>query len=379
MNRHEPLGGKIVTGPFIVLGILALIGVYYMVERFLLGLGGVASINDGYSWGIWIVYDILVATALACGGLALAFTVYVFNRGKYHPLVRPALTASLCGYALGGFGAFFDLGRWWQFYNVLWPGYMNFNSVMLEVALCVMAYILVLVIEFAPALLEKMGAKNSLETLNRLLFFFIALGVVLPVMHQSSFGTLLIAMGYRVTPLWQSVELQPLFAILTALTMGFSIVIFEASLTTVGFHRPLETPLLAGLGKAIMGLLAVYLVVRFVELAVRGKLGLAFAGDLHGNMFLLETALFVIPLIILVSPGQRRRGRMLLLAAVSMLFAGILYRFNAFLVGFDPGPGYSYFPAVGEIMVTVGFVAIELMAYLVFVKTLPVLPRVQHA
>jgi Ni/Fe-hydrogenase subunit HybB-like protein len=120
-------------------------------------------------------------------------------------------------------------------------------------------------------------------------------------------------------------------------------------------------------------------VVRVLELALNGKLGFAFAGDLAGNMFLLEMVLFIFPLVVMLSRGSRDNGRLLLFAAVSLLFAGALYRFNAFLIAFNPGPGYSYFPSVPEIMVTVGIVAIEIMAYLVFVKKLPVLHSAEHA
>jgi Ni/Fe-hydrogenase subunit HybB-like protein len=265
------------------------------------------------------------------------------------------------------------MGRWWQFYNILLPWHMNFNSVMLEVGLCVFSYILVLLIEFAPALLERFGAKGLLQVLNKVLFFVIALGILLPTMHQSSLGSMLIAMGYKVHPLWQTLHLQPLLALLTALTMGFAVVVFEASFGSVGFRRPSETPLLAGLGKAIVGLLVAYLVIRLGEVVVAGKLGLLFAGDLGSLMFLLETVLFIFPLVVLSSETRRRDGPLLLWAAVSMLFAGSLYRFNAFLITYDPGPGFSYFPSVAEIMVTAGVVAVEIMAYLYVVKRFPVL------
>lgn len=373
MSAHQPLKRPVLTAPFMVLGVIALIGTYYLVQRFMHGMGLVTNLNGGYAWGVWVVYDIVVGTALACGGYALAITVYVMNKGKYHPLIRPALLASLLGYGLGGIGALIDMGRWWQFYNILLPWHMNFNSVMLEVGLCVFSYILVLCIEFAPALLERIGAKGLLQVLNKLLFFVIALGILLPTMHQSSLGSMLIAMGYKVHPLWQSLHLQPLLALITALTMGFAIVVFEASLGSVGFRRPSETPLLAGLGKAIVGLLGAYLIIRLGEIIIGGKLGLIFSGGLGSLMFLLETALFAFPLVVLSSQARRRDGPLLLWAAVSMLFAGSLYRFNAFLITYDPGPGFSYFPSVPEIMVTAGVVAIELMAYLFVVKRFPVL------
>jgi Ni/Fe-hydrogenase subunit HybB-like protein len=379
MSQHHALKRPVITLPFLCLAAVALIGTYFLAQRFIHGMGTVTNLNGGYAWGIWVVYDVVVGTALACGGYALAITVYVLNKGRYHPLIRPALLASLLGYALGGIGAFIDMGRWWQFYNIFLPGNMNFNSVMLEVGLCVTAYILVLFIEFAPTLLERFGAKGLRDALNKVLFFFIALGVLLPTMHQSSLGSMLIAMGWKVNPLWQSLQLQPLLAIITALTMGFAVVVFEASFTSVGLRRPAETPLLAGLSKAIIGLLSAYLIIRFGEIVARGKLGLIFSGDRASLMFLLESALFIFPLAVLLSPAKRVHGAYLLYAAVSMLFAGSLYRFNAFLITYDPGPGYSYFPSVPEIMVTSGVVAVEIMAYLFVVKKFPVLHDAEPA
>ena len=379
MSQYRSLKRPVITLPFLFLGAVALVGLYFLAQRFIHGMGFVTNLNGGFAWGIWVVYDVVVGTALACGGYALAITVYVMNKGKYHPLIRPALLASLLGYALGGIGAFIDMGRWWQFYNIFLPGNMNFNSVMLEVGLCVTAYILVLFIEFAPTLLERFGAKGLVKSLNKVLFFFIALGVLLPTMHQSSLGSMLIAMGYKVNPLWQTLQLQPLLAIITALTMGFAVVVFEASFTSVGFRRPSETPLLAGLSKAIIGLLSAYLIIRFGEVIVRGKLGLIFNGDRASLMFLLESALFIFPLAVLLSPAKRAHGAYLLYAAVSMLFAGSLYRFNAFLITYNPGPGYSYFPSVPEIMVTSGVVAVEIMAYLFVVKKFPVLHDAEPA
>ena len=36
---------------------------------------------------------LVIATGFACGGYAIALVTYILNRGEYHPLVRPALTA----------------------------------------------------------------------------------------------------------------------------------------------------------------------------------------------------------------------------------------------------------------------------------------------
>ena len=155
MSTHAPIGGKLFTKPFLVLSLLFMIALAILATRFIFGLGAVTNINDGYPWGIWIVVDVLIGTAFGCAGYAVALLVYLFNRGQYHPLMRSALMAGLFGYTLAGTAVIFDLGRYWQFYTLLLPWYVQFNSVMLEVAWCVMAYVVVLWIEFTPVFLEQ--------------------------------------------------------------------------------------------------------------------------------------------------------------------------------------------------------------------------------
>ncbi len=163
----------------------------------------------------------MIGSAFACGGFSVAMLVYIFNKGEYHPLVRPALLASLFGYTLAGAAVIFDLGRWWNVWNIFWPWSANPNSVMFEVAVCITLYIVVMWIEFSPAFLEKFGMKDVKRKLNKMLFFFIALGVLLPMMHQSSLGTLLVVLGPQVHPLWQTPVL-PLLFLLTAIIMGYA-------------------------------------------------------------------------------------------------------------------------------------------------------------
>lgn len=380
MSKHQALalGGRVATVPFMLFSIVALVGLVLLAQRFLFGLGAVANINQGYPWGIWVAYDVVIGTAFGCGGYALALLVYVLNKGEYHPLVRPALLASVFGYTLGAFSAFFDMGRYWNFYNMFLPWQINLNSVMLEVGLCVTAYTLVLWIEFAPAVLERFNLKDKLRLLNRFLFIVIAVGILLPTMHQSSLGSLMIAAGHKLSPLWQTPLLTLLFLV-SAIAMGFSIVMFESSLSAVGLRRPLETPLLAKLGRIVAGMLVGYLVLRFADLILRGQLGLVFAGDLKAFMFWVETLLYVAPVVVLSSARLRARPGQIFLAATAMLLAGTIYRFNAFLIGFDPGAGFHYFPSVSEILVSLGIIAIEIVGYIWLVKRLPVMPRLETA
>jgi Ni/Fe-hydrogenase subunit HybB-like protein len=369
-----PLGGRLVTPVTVVLaGLTAIAGVILLI-RFFFGLGAVTNINDGFPWGIWIAYDVMVGSALACGGYTMALLVYIFNRGEYHPLVRPALLASLFGYTLAGASVIFDLGRWWNVWHIFWPGYAQINSVMFEVAVCITAYILVMWIEFSPVFLEKLGMKDVKRKLNKLLFFFIALGVLLPSMHQSSLGSLLVVFGYQVHPLWQTI-LLPLLFLMTAILLGFAVVIFEASLVSVGFKRPGETPILARLSRIMYWTLAAYMAVRVGDLVWRGALGGAFEPTLKALMFWVEMLAFATPLVLLASEASRGRASRLFVSAVLLMLGGFLLRINGYLVGYETGSGFHYFPSVPELLVTIGLVAFEILAYIVFVRLLPVLPK----
>ena len=321
-----------------------------------------------------------MGTALGCGGYAVAILVYAFNRWEYHPVVRSAVLTSVFGYSLAGLAIFLDIGRYWNGYKLFLPWTVNFNSVLVEVALCIAAYVVVLWIELLPTILEgyphNAKAVETRRRLERWLPVIAAVGILLPTMHQSSLGTLMILAGYKLSPLWQT-GLLPFFFLLSAIAMGFAVTAFESILSSVAFKRPFETPMLSKLSEVMAWIVVVYLVIRFADLLFRGAP--VFTSGFLTFMFLLENLLYLVPVLILASPSLRSDLRFLFLVAVSMLLAGSLYRFDAFLIGFNPGPGWHYFPAIPEIMVTLGIVAIELMAYLYFVKRFPVLPEAEHA
>ena len=379
MHENKALGGRLLTKPFWVLLGLAMIAGLLLIKRFLFGIGAVTNLSDGYPWGIWIVYDVLVGTALGCGGYSIALLVYIFNKGEYHPLVRSALMTSAFGYTLAGVSIFIDIGRYWQMYNVFLPWHINLNSIMFEVAACIGAYVFVLWIEFSPTFLEHRQSLEKKKKLNKILFFFIALGVLLPTMHQSSLGSLMIIAGEKLSPIWQTGWL-PLLFLMSAITMGYAVVIFESLFSAVALKRPLdETPILGKLSGIMIPLLVLFLLLRFGDLMWRGQLGNIFNDGMLGAVFVVENLLFLIPIIMLAPAKNRMQATTLFWSSGSMILAGALYRFDTFLVAFNPGVGYHYFPSASEILITVGIISVEIMAYLVFVKKLPVLPAIKHS
>jgi len=284
---------------------------------------------------------------------------------------------SMFGYALAGFSIFVDIGRYWNMFNIFNPSLMNFNSVLLEVALCIATYVVVLFLEFTPTFLEAKGGPNASKGYNKIMFILVAVGVLLPTMHQSSLGTLMVISGQKLSPLWQS-GLLPFYNVVTAILMGYGIVIFESYLSANAFGRPFETRILSKLAGVIPAIVAVYLAVRWADLLMSGGLASAFSG-VPALMFWVENLLFVAALAMLAPAAKRASGKNLCTSAFVLLLACGVLKFNMYIVGFNPGRGWQYFPSVPEIMVTLAIVAIEIMAYLIFVKKLPVLPAPEHA
>ncbi|MGA9546466.1 MAG: Ni/Fe-hydrogenase cytochrome b subunit [Rhodomicrobium sp.] len=373
-----PLRRNFVTPLTVVLAALTLICFFFIGLRMFYGIGAVTNLNQSYPWGIWVVLDIFVGTALGCGAFSMAILVYVFNGAQYHPLMRPALLGSLFGYTLGGFAAFVDLGRWWNFYNVLLPWQWQPNSIMFEVSLCLLAYTIVAWVEFTPVILERFRLYKPLKgLLERFMWVFVALGVLLPLMHQSSFGTVLLATSTKLSPLWLTVWL-PLLFVVSAILLGYAVVMLEATVVTQSFDLPSERKLLYRMSRVVGWVTVAWLVVRWADLISRDVVGFAFAGGVKATMFWIENLLYVGAALVFVTPSLRASARASFVAAVALLLAGVIYRIDALMIGQAHG-NWSYFPSAPEILVTVGIISFEILLYLVFIKMFPVLEGASRA
>jgi len=386
--RARPVEGKLLTPAIQVMIGLWGAGTIAVVARFVQGLGATTAMNDGFPWGIWIAFDVVVGTGLASGGYAMALLVYVLNKGRYHPLVRPALVTSFLGYSVAGIAVAFDLGRFWNLWKVpVTPWTWNGTSVLLEVALCMIAYTAVLFLEISPALLERWSvdghprlaafSRRWLPRIERALPFLVAVGLVLPTMHQSSLGSLLLVAGTKVHGLWHT-GLLPLLFLLTAFAMGYAIIYFEAIFSAAAFRRPMETRMLSRLGVFVAGLLLAFLVIRFSGLFAADRLGLTLTSGVRSFFFWAETLLLGAAALLFLHQGVRASAAGQLQAALLALGGGALYRVDAFLVAYRPGQGWVYFPSFFEILVTVGLVATETVVYVWLVRRFPILAGVSE-
>ncbi|MGB5302813.1 MAG: Ni/Fe-hydrogenase cytochrome b subunit [Gemmatimonadota bacterium] len=381
--QATPVGGKLLTPTMKGLLILVGIAAVLLLWRFAAGLGAVTNLSDGYPWGLWIAFDVVTGTALGCGGYAIALLVYAFNKGKYHPLVRSALLASALGYTLGAIGVLIDVGRvWWTWKLPLFFWTWNLSSIQLEVALCIMLYTFVLWIELSPAFLEqwakgpdsflKRFAAAATPKIMRAMPWLIALGMLLPTMHQSSLGNMILLAGPKLHPLWYTTWIPFLFLV-SCVGMGYGVTIMETMVSRTVYKRPGETRVLAGLGDAMVVVLLAYVLIRVGDTIWQGKLDYVLAFDVFSILFLLEVLLHLVPAFMLMNKAKRTDRTYLFRASLMIVFGGALYRFSAYWFAFQPGDHWSYFPAIPEILITVGLVAFEIAAYITIIKRFPIL------
>lgn len=378
----------------IVLAVLAGIGLITLGFRFVLGLAAVTNLDTQYAWGIWIAIDVATGVALAAGGFTTAFVAHILNHERFHPVVRPALLTAMLGYTFVALGVVVDLGRYYNIWHVLLPKYWQGNSALFEVGMCVCIYLTVLYIEFLPIACERFIGRVNLpgalagmnravdsllrvldKTLGRVMSFFIIAGVVLSCAHQSSLGTLMALVPTKLHPLWHTTIL-PLQFLLSAFAVGLAMVIFEGILASRSFKRPYEMHILSPLGRIIPFLLTIYFASKILDLVARDAYLFLFDASLESTMYWIEIVVgVIIPWGLFLSHRLRRRPSWSFAAAAMVIFGVALNRINVFIIGYAPVyPDQRYVPAITEVLLTVGFISLLVLAYRFCVFLFPVLP-----
>ena len=381
LHAHpRPIGGPLLDRGMITL--LALFGIAegVIIWRFLAGIGPVSNMNDGYAWGIWEPINVVVFTGIGAGAYSVGLLCYLLNRGEYHPLVRPSVLVGAIAYSLGGASIIVALGRPWNMYWLAMPPMWNLSSVLLEVAVCVIAYVSVLWIEVLPAALDRAATSRHPRLsalgrrwgarLARAMPFILALAMLLPTMHQSSLGGLMIVAGPKLHPLWQT-TLLPVLALVSCLSMGLGTVVVLTAMMKHSWNARHDRELLVEMCRVNGGLLVLFAGLRFADLTAAGKLELLAVPDFFLIVFVLEMALFLIPAFVFLSE-RVENARARFVAALSAVGAGALWRVDAFLTCYNGGESFHYWPSWGEIAVTVGMAALGAAVFITVTRLLPV-------
>ena len=362
-KRSFPIGTSILSS-------LAILGLVLVVIRFINGLGAVSNLSDGRPWGFWISFDLYSGVALAAGGFTMAGAVYIFNLKKYHSVVRPAVLTAFLGYTLVILALLIDIGAPWYIWHPLI--YRNIHSPLFEVALAVMTYHIVLALELSPAVFERLNWHVPLRAIRAIQIPLVIAGITISVGHQSSLGTMLLMATQALHPLWYT-PILPILFLSSAVAVGPAVVILESTLSTKVFGNKLELNVLSGLGKAIPYILGVYLLLKLVDLIVRGNLGLIFSAYPQNLLWLGEIIIgVVLPIILLSIPSIRQNRRGVFLGALLVVLGLMLNRFNVSMLALAIRPGYAYFPHWMEVAISAGLVAWALLVIWLAHRFLPI-------
>jgi len=374
----------VLTPTMLFFAALAALGLILALVRFFSPLGQFSGMNDAYAWGIWKTFNVMTLTALGSGPLAIGMAAWVFNRQKLHVVMRTALVSGFLFYATGLVALGFDVGRAWNFYNILFPWRWNAESAMLEISFCMPVYcFLFLAFENLPLVLERFYYTGSDATkaflkrwapaLRRIYPFMLTGAYVLPLMHQSSLGGLLLLAGDKIHPLWQTPFL-PLLYLLAAGFCGLGFLTFLLLITCLHYSRPLDAGIMGELGNLLSYVCFLFLAVRFGDLVWRAQLGTAFAFDRMSLLFLFETALILIPAVALRRTAVRETPRTLLNMAALACLGGLFFRFIPTTIAFSPAHNARYFPSVPELIMAIGYISLGILAFGLAVKYFAVLP-----
>ena len=360
-----------------------------LVSSILAGIrlfGGLAftGMSDDFAWGVWKTFNVMTLTALGSAGLAVGVAAWVFNQHQFHVIMRTSLVISLLFYGTGLISLGIDVGRPWNFYNSLLPWRWNYHSSLFEVAICMSAYFSIfLLYENLPAFVERRYVVAPTETRRKISQFthkyravypfMIAAAYLLPIMHQSSLGSLMVIAGPKVHPLWQT-QMLPAYYLLQAFICGFAAVVIILMISSMGWRRPLDMPVLSDLGKFMAWAAIAFVAIRWTQVLVTGKAGMAFQPDSMALLFHTEMLLNLIPALILLKPRVRRTPRSLFVGSVVIAIGGMLYRFSPTTLAYRPGSSSLYFPSDRELLLALGAVGWTVVLFMIIVKYFAVLP-----
>lgn len=383
-----------------LLWFVALFGLVAGVFRIWFGLGATTNLSDAMPWGLWKVLNMIAGVALSTSGFTVGFLVYVLKLEQFKPLVKPAVLVAFLGYGCSCLALLFDIGlpqRFWHPF-VMW----NEHSFLFEVFWCVSLYFTVTAIELSPTILKRLGMEKLSAWLHRIAFGVVVVGISLSSLHHSSLGSLFLVTPLRLHPLWYS-SFIPWFFIISAIGAGLMFIILvrigyayffnpepvfgkqaEAAAgeacqrSGVGNTSRSRTPgteikMLERLAIIAASILALYLLMKVIDLFSTGSISALLAGTWESWLFAFELFIAaILPVVVIAIPRTRRSPYGLGLAALSASLGLALNRVDVGIFGYFQDALVPYFPSLAEWAVSFAVVAAAALAFFVISENFPI-------
>ena len=116
-------------------------------------------------------------------------------------------------------------------------------------------------------------------------------------------------------------------------------------------------------------------VLRFVDLLLRGAIGLAFHASWYALLFHLENLLVLVPAaLILGNRTFRVTPRAVFISSIVTALGGMLYRFTPTTIAYRAGTTSIYFPTVAELLMMLGYMGLAVVLFIWAAKRFEIIP-----
>jgi molybdopterin-containing oxidoreductase family membrane subunit len=362
----------------------------------------ITNMSDTVPWGLWITVD-LSAIALGAGAFTLSAIVYLFGLKRFQSIVRLAVFVGFIGYTSALLTLVMDIGRPDRFWHP-WV-YWNIHSVLWEITWCITIYLTIMVLEFAPVVVEAPffdrwpWIRKIIHIIHKAAPVFALAGLLISLLHQSSLGATYGIVKSR--PIWFKPSM-PIMFILSAVAVGPSMTMAVAYIIEwIKGKKLIPEDVKRSIARFSGLALLAYVYLKFWDLAAVSYYGRTPAVSQSFYMLNQQTPYnfgfwfgeiilgIIIPVIIFLAHRFNKKPGNLVLGAL-LAVAGIVFnRWNVTVTGlfvplsYSPGtlyqiePGY-YWPALVEWGVVIGIVGYALMMMTLGVRYLPLFNHEDH-
>jgi molybdopterin-containing oxidoreductase family membrane subunit len=361
-----------------------------------LGLGlNQTGLNDYFGFGVWIVFDLAII-ALGAGAFSSGFLMYVVGKKELKPVINATVIVGFICYSGAVAMLGIDIGQplrgWFGFWHA------QVHSMLTEVMFCITTYLIVLIIEYLPVILENRKINEIPEfhffahNLHEIMVVFAATGAFLSFFHQGSLGGLYGVMYARPFAARTGFLIWPwtfFLFILSAVASGpaFSLTVVWLTQKITG-RNLVPRSALNFLAKMAGTVLLIYAVLKFLDTyywitVVAPSYGMVlmdFFKPPYGiSLLVVEHLCAVLPLFVFLNPKLREKDHWLIPAALIDI-AGICINRFVFTVQTSAVPVMPFDRYIGysatwqEWSIAIAMLAYGMLVYSLSYRYLPVFP-----
>ena len=306
-----------------VLGVVALYGFFAMLVCFANGLG-VTGLDNYFGFGLWITFDLAVI-ALGAGAFFTGLLRYIIRIDELKNIINLTVIKGFICYSGAMLILSLDVGQPIR----SWFGYWhpNVHSMLTEVIFCITCYLMVLIIEYVPLVLEQKQINkipflhNLAHQMHVVMPLFAGIGAFLSTFHQGSLGGMYGVMFARPYAFRDGFFIWPwtfFLFVLSAIASGPCMTVLICGFMEKVTGRKLTTYRVKSLMCKIGGtMLLIYTVFKYLDTwawinDILPRAGLTFDqmfyGLIYGKwLFFCELVLcLIVPVVCLLTPLRKK-------------------------------------------------------------------------